>query len=143
MPARLAAMPITPAERGAGTRTTDLVAGTREAERLARSIVREEATWAFATRACLATPRNPMFPNDGEANGACAADGAAIARVSVTVGIVVLATVVNGAADAGRAKEATMPPETAITAEALAAGLAVRPMAAEREDAVFKRCGPR
>jgi len=49
----------------------------------------------------------------------------------------------NGAADAGRAKEATMPPETAITAEALAAGFAERETAAERDEAGFKRSGPR
>ena len=43
------------------------------------------------------------------------------------------------AADAGRANEATMPPETAKTAEALAAGFAEREIAAEREEAGFSR----
>ena len=55
----------------------------------------------------------------------------------------VLTRVVNGAAEAGRAKEATMPPETAITADALAAGFAEREIADDRDEAGFKRCGAR
>jgi hypothetical protein len=51
--------------------------------------------------------------------------------------------VVYVAADAGRANEATMPPETANTAEALAAGFAEREIAVERDRAGFSRIGAR
>jgi hypothetical protein len=51
--------------------------------------------------------------------------------------------VVYVAADAGRANEATMPPETANTAEALAAGFAEREIAVERDRAGFSRMGTR
>ena len=91
----------------------------------------------------LTTPLKPMSPKDGETIGAFAADGAAIARAPVAGGVVVLTPAVNGAAEAGRAKEATMPPETAITAEALAAGFAEREIAADRDRAGFKRVGAR
>ena len=47
------------------------------------------------------------------------------------------------AADAGMANEATMPPETANTAEALAAGFAEREIAEERDKAGFSRMGAR
>jgi hypothetical protein len=144
-------MPSTPAEAGAGTRTGWVVTGTREADRLTRLVVRETATGATtgetATGATtgwgLATPLNPTFPKDGETNGACAAEGAASASAPVTFGALALTAVVNGAADAGRAKEATMPPETASTAEALAAGFAVREIAADRDNAGLRRFGPR
>jgi hypothetical protein len=84
-----------------------------------------------------------MFPKDGETNGASAADGAAIAKAPITFGALGLTVVVNGAADAGRAKEATMPDEMAITAEALAAGFAEREIAAERDVAGLRRFGAR
>jgi hypothetical protein len=54
-----------------------------------------------------------------------------------------LCSVVGVAAEAGRAKEATMPPEIAITAEALAAGFAEREIAVDSDDAGFKRPGAR
>ena len=92
----------------------------------------------------LATPLNPMSPKDGEAKGACVADGAAAGRTTVAAGALGLATgVVYVAADAGRANEATMPPETANTADALAAGFAEREIAAERDRAGFSRIGAR
>ena len=47
------------------------------------------------------------------------------------------------AADAGSEKDATMPPETANTAEALAAGFAEREIAAESDRAGFNRMGAR
>jgi len=120
-----------------------LVTGTRAAERLARSAVRE-TVWRGATGLGLglSTPLKPIFPKDGETNGASVADGAAIAKAPITFGALGL-TVVNGAADAGRAKEATMPDETAITADALAAGFAEREIAAERDVAGFRRFGAR
>jgi len=72
------------------------------------------------------------------------ADGAAAGRTTVAAGALGLATwAVNVAADAGRANEATMPPETANTAEALAAGLAEREIADERDRAGFRRMGAR
>src|SRR5450756_16171 len=148
MPARLAAMPSTPAERGAGT----LVGrATRVAERLALTVERlalavERLALAVVRRTTgfgLLTPLKPMFPNVGETSGACAADGAVIARTLVAAGALVLTGVVNVAAEAGRAKEATMPPEMASTAEALAAGFAEREIAVDRDVAGFKRPGAR
>jgi hypothetical protein len=141
MPARLAAIPITPAERGAGT-GADCDTGMRDAERLEVTVARR-ATGA-TTGLGLATPLNPISPKDGETKGAWAADGAAIGRITLVAGTLGLATVaVIVAADAGRANEATMPPETANTADALAAGFAEREMAAEREEAGFSRMGAR
>ena len=126
-------MPSTPPEVGALTLCFALETGRRVAERLARSVVRGTATGSATGSATglglglgLATPLKPMFPKDGETIGAFAADGATIAKAPVAGGVVVFTPVVNGAAEAGRAKEATMPPETAITAEALAAGFAER-----------------
>jgi len=87
----------------------------------------------------LSTPLKPMLPNAGETSGACAADGAAIARTSVAAGALALAGVTSVAAEAGRAKEAAMPPETTITAEALAAGFAEREMAVDSDETGFKR----
>src|SRR5680860_924356 len=87
----------------------------------------------------LSTPLKPMFPNAGETRGACAADGAATARTSVAAGALAVAGVTSVAAEAGRAKEAAMPPETTITAEALAAGLAEREMAVDSDETGFKR----
>ena len=75
------------------------------------------------------TPLNPMFPNDRGASGAGATDMAAAA-----VGAATLSAVVRGAADAGKAREATMAPEMRITAEAFEAGLAERKIADDRED---------
>jgi len=109
----------------------------RVAERLELMVV--ERTTGFG----LATPLKPMLPNAGEASGAWAADGAGIARTSVAAGVLVLACGVNVSAEAGRAKEATMPPETTITAEALAAGFADREIAVDRDEAGFKRPGAR
>jgi len=83
-----------------------------------------------------------MSPKVGETSGACAADGAASARAPVAVGALGL-TLANGDADAGRANEATMPPEMANTAEALAAGFAEREIAVDRDEAGFKRFGAR
>jgi len=141
MPAKLAAIPSTPAERGAGT-GADWDTGRRDAERLEVMVARR-ATGA-ATGLGLATPLNPMSPKDGETKGAWAADGAAIGRTTLVAGALGLTTVaVWVAADAGRANEATMPPETANTAEALAAGFAEREIAAEREVAGFSRVGAR
>ena len=68
---------------------------------------------------------------------------AANASAPVTVGALALTRLAGVAAEAGRAKEATMPPETANTAETLAAGFAVREIAAERDDAGFRRVWPR
>ena len=114
--------------------------GGREAERLPLMVARETA----ATGLGWATPLKPMSPKDGETKGACAAVGAAIGRTWVAAGALGLARVgVNVAADAGMAKEATMPPETAITAEALAAGFAEREIAAESDEAGLRRIGTR
>ena len=110
---------------------------TRVVERLTRSVVGR--TTGFG----LATPRKPMSPNAGETSGACATDGAAIGRTSAAAGVLGLTGGVTVAAEAGRAKEATMPPETAITAEALAAGLADREIAVDRDEAGFRRPGAR
>jgi len=147
-------MPSTPPEVGAGALCFALETGRRVAERLARSVVRgtsvvRETTTGGATGLGLGlglgltTPLKPMFPNDGEIDGAFAADGATIARAPIAGGVVVFTPAVNGAAEAGRAKEATMPPDTAITAEALAAGFAEREIAADRDRAGFKRVGTR
>src|SRR5665647_1442421 len=130
MPFRLAAMASTPAEAGAGA---TLASGTRVAERLELMVV--ERTTGFG----LSTPLKPMFPNAGETSGACAADGAAMARTSVAAGALARAGVTSVAAEAGRANEAAMPPETTITAEALAAGFAEREMAVDRDETGFKR----
>ena len=90
------------------------------------------------------TPLNPISPKDGETKGAWAGDGAAIGRMTLVAGTLGLATVaVTVAADAGSANEATMPPETAKTAEAFAAGFAEREMADESEEAGFSRMGAR
>jgi len=108
-----------------------LARGTRVAERLELVVVR--------TGFGLSTPLKPMFPNAGETSGACLADGAATARTSVAAGALALAGVTNVAAEAGRAKEAAMPPETTITAEALAAGFAERETAVDSDETGFKR----
>ena len=143
MPARLAAIPSTPAERGAGT-GADWDTGRRDAERLEVMVARRATGATTGLGLGLAMPLNPISPKDGETKGAWAADGAAIGRTTLAAGTLGLATVaVIVAADAGRANEATMPPETAKTAEALAAGFAEREMAAEREDAGFSRMGAR
>jgi hypothetical protein len=47
------------------------------------------------------------------------------------------------AAEAGRAREATMAPEMTITAEALLAGLAEREIADEKDEAELKGFGAR
>ena len=91
----------------------------------------------------LATPLKPISPYAGETSGAWAAEGAGIVRTSVAAGVLVLVGGVNVSAEAGRAKEATMPPETTITAEALAAGFADREIAVDRDEAGFKRPGAR
>src|SRR5665647_1096354 len=98
-----------------------------------------ERTTAFG----LATPLKPISPNAGETSGACAADGAGIARTSVAAGVLVLACGVKVSAEAGRAKEAAMTPETTITAEALAAGFTDREIAVDRDEAGFNRSGAR
>jgi len=59
------------------------------------------------------------------------------------LGLAVVCVAVAADADAGRANEATMPPETANTADALAAGFAEREIAPEREEAGFSRMGTR
>jgi hypothetical protein len=84
-----------------------------------------------------------MSPNAGETNGALATEGAAIGRTSAATLPLGLTCGAAVAAEAGSAKEATIPPETAITAEALAAGLAVREIAVDRDDAGFRRPGTR
>jgi hypothetical protein len=143
MPARLAAIPITQAERGAGT-GADWDTERRDAERLEVMVARRTTGAATGLGVGLATPLKPMSPKEGETNGAWAADGAAIGRTTLVAGTLGLATVaVIVAADAGRANEATMPPETAKTAEALAAGLAEREIADESEEAGFSRMGAR
>ena len=109
----------------------------RVAERLELMVV--ERTTGFG----LATPLKPISPNAGETSGAWAVDGAAMARTSVAAGALVLTGVISVAAEAGRAKEATMPPETTITAEALAAGFADREIAVDRDEAGFNRPGAR
>ena len=109
-----------------------MASGTRVAERL-------ELMVAERTGFGLSTPLKPMLPNAGETSGACAADGAATARTSVAAGALALTGVISVAAEAGRAKEATMPPETTITAEALAAGFAEREMAVDRDETGFRR----
>jgi hypothetical protein len=91
----------------------------------------------------LATPAKPMSPKAGETSGAWATDGAAIGRTSAATGPLGLTWGAAVAAEAGRAKEATIPPETAMTAEALATGLAVREIAVDRDDAGFRRPGTR
>ena len=136
-------MASTPAEAGAGATSAS---GTRVAERLELTVAERtgaERTGAERTGFGLSTPLKPMLPNSGEASGAWATDGAATARTSVAAGALVLTGVVSVAAEAGRAKEATMPPETTITAEALAAGFADREIAVDRDEAGFKRSGAR
>ena len=91
----------------------------------------------------LVTPVKPTSPKAGETSGACAAVGAGIARTLVAAGALVLACGVSVSAEAGRAKEATMPPETTSTAEAFAAGFAEREIAVDRDDAGFRRTGAR
>jgi len=84
-----------------------------------------------------------MFPKDGATSGACGIEGASSARAPVTAGALGLTLSVREAAEAGRAKVATMPPEMTIAAEALAAGFADRVIAVERDDAGFRRVGAR
>ena len=134
MPARLAAMPSTPAVEGAGAM---LVSGARVAERLELRVVVRTAGFG------LSTPLKPMFPTAGGTNGACAADGAARAWTPTAADALAFTTTARVAAEAGRAKEAAMPPEMTSTAEALAAGFAEREIAVDRDEAGFRRPGAR
>src|SRR5664279_3469778 len=129
MPARLAAMPTTPLERGAGTGSA-----IRVVERLTRIAVALASTGG-ATRA-LTTPVKPIVPKVPVAIGAWAAEGAATATATeMDVVLVVFTDLPGVAAEAGRASEATMAPEMTITAEALLAGIAEREMAEESDGA--------
>src|SRR5450631_2516286 len=123
MPARLAAMPRTPAERGAGTGGR----ATRVAERLTRSdVLRPRAGWG------VPPPLNVMLPNTAGARGAWAAEGATATTPRATC-VVVLG--VGAVAEAGSASEAAMAPDITITAETLVAGIAEREIAAVKEEA--------
>jgi hypothetical protein len=151
-------MPSTPLDLGAGAAAgaalrvgAALAIGARVVDRLTvateRGATRTSTGLALALGLGLTTglgltmPVKPMAPNVGETSGACAADGA---ETATDRAVGVETTMVEGAAVAGRASEATMAPEMTITAEALPAGLAEREIAEENdEDAVLKALGER
>src|SRR5450759_1297238 len=127
-------MPRRPLKLGAGvSRGRE----TRVAERLARSAVIRAGRGSG-----LSTPANPISPNVRGTSGAWAEEGAATATLRAA-GAVVLTLMRGVAAEAGRAREATMAPDITMTAEVLLAGMAVCEIADEKDEAGLKAFGAR
>src|SRR6476661_231940 len=105
-----------------------------------RSVLRLTVSTARCTGAAFgAVASKPTSPKDG-ATGAAAVLGAETATVpGALVGVAASGACVAGAAEAGMLNEATRPPETARTAEALAAGWPERPRADVRAVVVVWR----
>ena len=125
MPARLAAMPRTPAERGAGGGGGG--SAIRVAERLDRSVVVRTGTGL-----AVSAPLKLIVPNSWGARGACAAEGVLTVTPRATA---MLPRLVGAVAEAGRASEAAIAPDMTITADTLVAGTAEREIAAVRDEA--------
>src|ERR1035437_124252 len=115
MPARLAAMPRTPPALEDGATTGAFCVGVDVAEIGARVVERLTGTTARLTMTGvsfglgLTTPVKPMVPKVLGTKGAWAAEGAATVTVTASAtGAMVLTWTAGVAAEAGRAREATM-----------------------------------
>src|SRR6478609_7702101 len=150
MPVRLAAMPRTPDDGLCcdAPESLPLSAATglvRRLERLGWSAAMARSTetacststtgTGFGLGLGLTTPSKPIAPNRGETTAAregTAVETATASSAGAAAGAAAgLACGVSGDADAGRLNEATSPPETASTAEALPIGLVERDSADE------------
>jgi hypothetical protein len=89
----------------------------------------------------LTTPVKPMLPKVCGTSGAWAAEGAATATATAREAGAIF--VMGVAAEAGRAREATMAPDMTNTAETLLAGLAEREKLDEKDGAELKWLGAR
>ena len=136
---------------GAGVRWVEVAeTGARLAERLTvTSLLWTTARFgatAFGFGLALTTPTKAIVPKVSGTSGAWAADGFATSTAGErerATGAAAFTAPVSVAAEAGRAREATMAPEIAMTAEVLVAGAAVSEMADAKDDAGLSGLGAR